>query len=97
MKDGRLVEIGSLPKPNKEHQRWYSELLYVARKSHYKDGWAAFKFKEKFGVMPDGLKPRGKSSTSEDVSLFVREQRKRFAGANKAAAAQSAARSQEVA
>ena len=79
VKDGRLVEIGTGPKKppiNKKHQQWYSELLHVSRKAGYKDGWAAFKFQAKFGIMPTGLKPRGKSSTSDEVKAFVKEQRK---------------------
>lgn len=84
MKDGRLVEISSLPKPNKEHQRIYSELLHVARKSGFKDGWAAFKFQSMVGVMPNGLKPRGKSSTSDDVKEFAKAERKKYMESKKA-------------
>lgn len=78
MKDGRLVEIGSKPKPNKEHQQWYSELISVARRSGYKEGWASYKFQEKFGIKPQGLKKRGKTETSEAVKVFVKEQRKLY-------------------
>lgn len=78
VKDGRLVEIGSGPKLNKEHQRWYSELLHAGRKAGFKDGWAAFKFQAKFGIMPNGLKPRGKSETSPEVKQFMDEQRKQY-------------------
>lgn len=95
MKDGRLVEIGSLPKVDKEQQRFYSELLTVARNSGFKEGWASFKFQAKFGVMPKGLKKRGKTAISDDVKQFVKEQRQQYLEAK--AAAQSAARSQEVA
>lgn len=76
VKDGRLVEIGSGPKVNKEEQRFYSELLHVGRKAGFKDGWAAFNFQAKYGKMPTGLKKRGKSSTSDDVNQFVKEERR---------------------
>lgn len=34
---------------------WYSGFLYIARERGYKDGWAAMKYKEKFGEWPNGL------------------------------------------
>jgi len=78
MKDGKLVEISSLPKFTKDHQRWYSELLGIARRKQYKDGWAAHCFQEKFGIRPTKLKVRGKHVISEDVKEFVKEKRKRY-------------------
>jgi superfamily II DNA or RNA helicase len=78
VKDGRLVEIGSGPKVNKEHQRWYSELLYTARSKGMKDGWAAFAFRDKFGTFPTGLKTRSKTTVSDEVKAFVGEQRKQY-------------------
>lgn len=38
-----------------QKQQFYSELLHYARTKGFKDGWSAYKFKEKFGVMPRGL------------------------------------------
>ena len=32
--------------------RFYGEVLYYAREKGYKEGWAAFKYKEKIGVFP---------------------------------------------
>jgi hypothetical protein len=53
---GHMVELGM---PEKtflaENQKFYSELLYYSRMRGYKDGWAAFKYKEKFGAFPRGL------------------------------------------
>ncbi len=86
VKDGRLVEIGSGPKLNKEHQRWYSELLHAGRKAGFKDGWAAFKFQAKFGIMPKGLKPRGKTTVSDEVKMFMAEQRQLYLAEKKARA-----------
>ena len=67
LKDGRMVLVGSGPQMTKEHQRWYSELLGVARSKRYKDGWAAVRFQEKFGIRPSKLKVRGKTEVSDDV------------------------------
>lgn len=77
-KDGRLVEIGSGQKVNKEHQRWYSELLHVARSKNMKDGWVTFRFMEKFGEKPKGLKKRAKTDISPEVKEFVKVQREQY-------------------
>lgn len=91
VKDGRLVEIGSGPKMSKEHQRWYSELLGVARSKGMKDGWASFRFQERFGVMPRGLKARASHKPSDDVKVFVKEQRAKYLEAKAQIAARSEA------
>lgn len=36
-------------------QDFYSELLCYARSKNFKDGWAAHKFRDRFGVFPRGL------------------------------------------
>jgi superfamily II DNA or RNA helicase len=38
-----------------ENQQFYSELIYYARARGYKDGWSAYKYKEKYGAFPKGL------------------------------------------
>lgn len=46
------------PKPwatNDEMQDFYSGLLHIAEDRGYKDGWAFYKFLEKFGHQPEGL------------------------------------------
>jgi len=42
---------------SQEKQFWYSQLLYIAQHRAHKEGWAAYKFKERFGQWPNGLKP----------------------------------------
>jgi superfamily II DNA or RNA helicase len=37
------------------NQDFYSQLVYYSRMRGYKDGWAAHKYKEKFGTFPNGL------------------------------------------
>lgn len=76
--DGRLVELGSGPKKNtKERQDFYSGLLWIARRSNRKDGWAAYTYKDKFGEWPKNLRARGKQP-SEEVTAFVKERRKEY-------------------
>ena len=48
---------------NDEKQNWYAQLRYVALERGYKEGWAAYKFKEKFMVWPSGLEDIEKPPT----------------------------------
>jgi len=50
------------------NQQFYSELLYYARMRSFKDGWAAHKYKEKFGVFPRGLRVETMPLTQKTVS-----------------------------
>ena len=50
------------------NQQFYSELLYYARMRNFKDGWAAHKYKEKFGVFPRGLSANPSPVTQKTVS-----------------------------
>jgi len=53
---GELHELGMTSRQAlAENQNFYSELLYYAKSRDYKDGWAAFKYKEKYGYWPNGL------------------------------------------
>jgi hypothetical protein len=49
------------------NQEFYSELIYFARMRGYKEGWAAYKYKEKFGVMPRGLTNAPKAPSQATV------------------------------
>lgn len=58
--DGALVEFSSkAPKKPRlersEEQAFYSGLLDFAMRRGFKEGWAANKFREKFGVWPNKL------------------------------------------
>lgn len=85
--EGQLIEIA--PKPAKESTlkvtmqdkgRFHAELLWLARERGYARGWAAHKYKEKFGVWPVGeakhVLPR---QTSDEVRNFVRSREIAFA------------------
>jgi hypothetical protein len=53
---GQMVELDTGQKTYiAENQRFYSEILYYSRMRGYKDGWAAHKYKEKYGAFPRGL------------------------------------------
>jgi len=52
---GKMVELHMGKSSIGENQNFYSELLYYSRMRGYKDGWAAHKYKEKYGTFPRGL------------------------------------------
>lgn len=61
--EGELVMYGSNAKPKAEKaeaskevkQLWYSGFLKIARERGHSDGWAAYRYREKFKVWPRGL------------------------------------------
>ena len=48
-----------------ENQKFYSELIYFAKLRGYKEGWAAHKYKEKYGTYPRGLHSTPQPITSK--------------------------------
>jgi hypothetical protein len=54
-KVGELVELEGKTVSKVDKQTFYSELLYMVKIRGYKEGWAAWKYKEKFGVFPRAL------------------------------------------
>jgi len=53
---GQLEEFGDMTPRVSDNQTFYSELIHYARLRGYKEGWAAHKYKEKYGAFPRGLK-----------------------------------------
>jgi DNA repair protein RadD len=51
---GELQELGQTVRRD-DRQSFYSQLIYIANDRNYAKGWAAHKYKEKFGVWPRGL------------------------------------------
>jgi hypothetical protein len=53
---GELEELqASNNKQTADRQDFYSQVLYVARSRGFKDGWAAYQYKEKFGAFPRNI------------------------------------------
>ncbi|KWT71343.1 MULTISPECIES: DEAD/DEAH box helicase family protein [unclassified Variovorax] len=52
---GEMEELAGSGKLKQERREWYGQFLFVCRDRGYKPGWAASKFKEKFGSYPNGL------------------------------------------
>lgn len=67
-----------------EKRRWHAELLGIAAERGYRPGWAAHKYRTKFGVWP----PRGWSATATpgpEVRRWVKHQQIAFAKQREAA------------
>jgi superfamily II DNA or RNA helicase len=84
--DGELVRIdrkAKRPASPDTKQHVHSQLLRVARQRGYKPGWAANKYREKFGVWPRGLHDVEAAPTAELLG-WLKSQQIRFAkGAQK--------------
>jgi superfamily II DNA or RNA helicase len=52
---GELTELGAARARREDKQAFYSQLLFVAGERGYKPGWAANKYREKFGTWPRNL------------------------------------------
>jgi superfamily II DNA or RNA helicase len=69
---GELHELGMTSRQALvENQNFYSELLHYAKSRDYKDGWAAFKYKEKYGYWPNGLQKTTRP-TSVTTANFIK-------------------------
>jgi superfamily II DNA or RNA helicase len=53
--DGELAELTRKVNDGATKQRWYSMLLFHARRRGFKEGWAANQYRQRFGVWPLGL------------------------------------------
>lgn len=73
--EGELRQVkGKVARATTEDkQRWYSALLWIAQERVYKEGWAAQKYRTKFGVWPRGLTERPVPPAPE-IANWVRSQ-----------------------
>lgn len=92
--EGDLVphQRGAKPKAKEytlvEKQRFYARLLYFARQRGYKDGWAFFKYQEKFGLRPAGpVVNVAPMPTTPEVAAWVKSRQIAYHMALKKAAA----------
>lgn len=63
-------------------QRWWSELRFICRDRQHSDGWAAHKYRAKFGVWPRGLSDAPRAPSPE-VLNWVRAQNIRWSKSRK--------------
>jgi superfamily II DNA or RNA helicase len=81
-KNGRPIESSD---PH-ERMRWCAMLTHIGMARHYKPGWAAYKFKEKFGFWPPRPAPVP-MEPSREVLSWVRSRNIAWARAQEASAA----------
>ena len=80
---GEMQALGESASGLKEQKRrWYGELLYICEERNYSTGWAANKFKEKFGSWPNGL-ARDAILPSQEVLRWVTSSAIRWAKAKR--------------
>lgn len=73
---GVMVEISEPPAPKYDSatkERWFQELLRYARSTGKKDGWAFYKYQDKFGLQPTWKKTEA-TSVSDEVRGWITSQ-----------------------
>ncbi|UDL95481.1 DEAD/DEAH box helicase [Lichenihabitans sp. PAMC28606] len=83
VEDGELFELGAKHSlknalSHADEQRWFSSLVWIVKSKNYKPGWAAAKFKDKFGCWPHGLDDT-QVQPQQDVLNWVRSTHIRYA------------------
>ena len=72
---GELTELEATARKNQvDNQNFYSELLQYAKMRDYKEGWAAHKYKEKYGAFPRGLQKIYRSPSLSTVNFIKSKQ-----------------------
>lgn len=57
---------------------WLGELYYYAQTRGYSEGWAAHKYRSKFGVWPNKIKAQLANHCSEEVKKWIQRENIRF-------------------
>jgi len=72
----KKIERENMPTPEKftteDKERWYAELTAYAVLKGYRQGWAHYKFQEKFKVAPKGIERRCAKSVSLEVRNWIK-------------------------
>jgi superfamily II DNA or RNA helicase len=72
----KKIERENMPTPEKftteDKERWYAELTAYAVLKGYRQGWAHYKFQEKFKVAPKGIERRCANSVSLEVRNWIK-------------------------
>lgn len=79
--DGRKIKSNKAKKPEAtmaQKQEWFSGFLTIADQRGKVEGWAAHRYKEKFGVWPNQLK-KDRGPVSLDVLSFDKHARIKYA------------------
>lgn len=79
--DGELQEVRGVKKAKAsmdDKAAWYQGLLWIACERGYKEGWAANKYRSKFGVWPRAIE-RQPRRPADEVRRWVKAEQIRFA------------------
>lgn len=81
--DAILERMDAQKRSNKVYSKerkeeWLGELQYYAETRGYSQGWAAHKYRSKFGVWPNAIKPVRASHISEEVQNWIRRENIRW-------------------
>lgn len=71
---GQMEELGAFGAQKEKKREWLAQLRYIASERGYKPGWAAQKFKTKFGSWPNGIDCAPLPPTPEVRRWVVSEQ-----------------------
>ena len=81
---GYMEELAGANAARELKRKWLAELKFVCAQENYNPGWAAHKFKEKFGSWPNGINVEP-APVSLEVQRWLRSRRIAWAKARKAA------------
>ena len=81
---GYMEELAGANAARELKRKWLAELKFVCAQENYNPGWAAHKFKEKFGSWPNGINVEP-APASLEVQRWLRSRRIAWAKARKAA------------
>lgn len=84
--DQVLEKLSAAEKANKLYSterkaEWLGELLYYASTRGKKEGWAMHKYRSKFGVWPNKIKPMLANHVSDEVQNWISRENIRYAQA----------------
>jgi len=86
MVNGELLElVANNQKLMIDNKQFYAELLYYCKAKGYKDGWAANKYREKFGVFPRSI-PQDIAPPSPSTMKWIQSRNIAYAKAKRVAA-----------
>ena len=71
IKQGRLVELPKTKPLPKDKENFYAQVLYYSEQKGYKEGWASYVFKKKFGHWPYHKKIKA-VYTSKEVMNYIK-------------------------
>lgn len=61
-----------------EKDRWYSNLLFLAKERGYSPGWAAHNYRKRFGVWPRNISVKEITAVDHDIKNWITGQNIRF-------------------